>query len=654
MTSPYQSYFDQNPPTSEELVHGGFLRVVKAVNQLQYHLKEKKTPFLWSVLCATLGQPVQKAPKVKGPKGALCTSTKLAEDAVMLSDQEWIVCEYELRIPYYVRSFTVVADNLSFNVSFDLRNTMIFAGWDLVANAASQEEEYGRWFKAHSAQNQGTKAPEEGPLMSIVTPAYKTPPVFLRELLESVVAQTYANWQLVIVNASPEDAAMQEVLASYDDPRIVVVEQAENLGISGNTNKGIEAAQGDYVSFLDHDDLIEPNALAEMVLAIQASEQPVDLMYCDEDSIDENYRYLLPLFKPDLNKDLEYSNNYMVHMLTVSRYVLEHTQRSGKDMDGSQDYDLTLKAFEVARSIVHIPKVLYHWRIHSASTNANPDAKPYVAKSSIRALKAHFDRIGVPAQVEKDPAPFTYHTRFLCGEDDADQGTSREKQLRLKPGIWAVTPAGKLRMRSRMASLDAATLAKAARKHTGEYLLCVTESIALSQDGLAEMAGCLARSEVFCASPLVVRADGLIDYAGAIVRPDGAVLRMSRFLPKDDRGYIGRTHHPYDALVVNPEVCLLKADDAVFLGFAQGYGSFEYLLSDLCARSWAKGSLNVYNPNACAQLTSPRSLLKPCAQIDCSSDQRVFLDTWGHLLADGSDPSHNPNFDPENAYYLMK
>ncbi|MDO4183407.1 MAG: glycosyltransferase [Coriobacteriia bacterium] len=650
----YQGYLAANPPTPEEIAQGEFLRVAQAWGSVPAYLNTKSTVFFWTALCVSR-RPYDGAPaKVAGPKGAFCQTKEVNRGQVVLGEDAcvWFVTEFRLSIPYYVRSFTVKSGALSVGVSFEARNRAIFAGWGKVCNAAGDEEGYARWSQAHRAANAAEVPPECGPLMSIVTPAYQTPPAFLRELLDSVVAQTYARWELVVVNASPEDAAMQAVLDEYThECRIKVVPVAENLGIAGNTNVGINAATGDYVSFLDHDDLIEPNALAAMVAAIAAYGGPVDLLYCDEDSINEDGRYLLPLFKPDFNRDLEYSNNYIVHMLTVSRYALERTQRSGKEMDGSQDYDMTLKALEVARGVVHVPKVLYHWRIHSASTNANPDAKPYVVQSSIRALQGHFARCGIEAQVSKDPAPFTYRSVF----GGVSQGVaSPEDDVRLDAGYWALSAAGNLVYLGASGGFDAAGFAGALDACREEILVVVQQAVALSRSSVLALAGYFARPEVFAVSPQVVREDGLLDYAGMVVCPNGHLLRMGRLLPQMDRGYIGRTNHPYDALVVNPELCALRVGAARTMPPTQAYdGGLEYVLADVFAQAWQAGLLNVYTPVAVARLVQPRSMMVPCAQQDSPEARQLFLQQWGSVLVGGADPTHTPHLDPCSPYYRL-
>lgn len=173
------------------------------------------------------------------------------------------------------------------------------------------------------------------PLVSIICPLYNTPLPYLRDMIDSVLAQTYTIWELVLVNASPDNEGMQEVLTTYADPRIKTIDFPENLGIAGNTNIGIRAATGDYVAFADHDDTLSPYVL-ERYMAFAAEHPDADLFYCDEDNFEEDDSAgYAPRFKPDFNRDLLYSHNYMVHMLMVSRYILDRVELSPNEVSGA-------------------------------------------------------------------------------------------------------------------------------------------------------------------------------------------------------------------------------------------------------------------------------------------------------------------------------
>lgn len=239
---------------------------------------------------------------------------------------------------------------------------------------------------------------------SIVVPLFNTPEKYLREMISSCVMQSYGNWELVLADASPSPLKTAEEYAK-EDPRIKYYFLGENKGISGNTNRAIEKAQGDYIGLLDHDDLLTRDALYEMSRVIRKSmktnrlsrysECPVRLIYSDEDKFDdETGRFYEHHSKPSFNLDYLLSNNYICHFTMVRADIIKRL-RLRSSYDGAQDYDLILRACTEAalkkpedeRRIVHIGKVLYHWRCHSQSTAANPASKTYAYEAGQRVLQ---------------------------------------------------------------------------------------------------------------------------------------------------------------------------------------------------------------------------------------------------------------------------
>lgn len=235
------------------------------------------------------------------------------------------------------------------------------------------------------------------PQMSIVVPAFNTPQRYLEPFVRSVIGQTYQNWELVIVDASSDKDASYRIKACLQlDKRIKLV-KTDNNGISHNTNIGIEASQGDYIGFMDHDDVLEHNALEEVARVI--NEAPgVGLIYSDEDKLSENGgKFLDPHFKPGWSPHLLAHVNYITHFVVVRKDLIEKAGYLDPDKDGAQDYDFLLRLTDLDIAICHIPQVLYHWRVAESSTAANISNKPYVLKAGERALKDHFKRREIQA-----------------------------------------------------------------------------------------------------------------------------------------------------------------------------------------------------------------------------------------------------------------
>ena len=287
-----------------------------------------------------------------------------------------------------------------------------------------QEQEavpYDEWFRKMKVTEQELQQQKKesgkwknAPKISVVVPLYQTPEKFLREMIESVQASSYENWELCLADGTPDFSlftVVEEyqkkdcVLAGKEKSRIVYKKLEQNEGIAGNTNQAIAMADGDYVAFLDHDDVITPDALYEMAAKIaagQGEEQIPDMLYSDEDKTDgEMTKFMDPHFKPDFNLDLLRSNNYITHFLVVSRGLLEKVGGIRSDYDGAQDYDFVLRCVEQAKRIEHVAKILYHWRVHELSTAGGGGTKEYAADAGKRALEAHLDRLGIAASVEK-------------------------------------------------------------------------------------------------------------------------------------------------------------------------------------------------------------------------------------------------------------
>ena len=230
---------------------------------------------------------------------------------------------------------------------------------------------------------------------SIVVPTYETPETFLRQMIESVLGQTFCRVELCIADGSSSDN-VEKIVSEYakNDRRVKYQRLSENKGISENTNAGLQMATGDYIGLLDHDDILELHALYEMRMAI-AKNPEADVIYTDEDKVSFDLQhYFEPHFKPDFNPDLLRSNNYICHFLVMKKELLDQVGGFRSEYDGAQDFDLVLRLTEKAKCVVHIPQVLYHWRSHEASTATNPMSKLYAYEAGKRAVESHLKRSG--------------------------------------------------------------------------------------------------------------------------------------------------------------------------------------------------------------------------------------------------------------------
>ncbi len=288
---------------------------------------------------------------------------------------------------------------------------------------AGYASEYDRWIDEFETRNESLiqlklRALAAKPLVSILVPVYRTPVDILRRTIESVVRQSYANWQLLIADDGSASQAIERLLSEYAarDQRIQVKYLPVNGGIAHASNAALEMATGEFVALLDHDDELAQDALYYTVEAIHLRPD-VDLLYSDEDKIDPDGKRYDPFFKPDWSADLLLSENYVCHFLVARRSLVNQVGGFRSDFDGSQDYDLVLRLAGSSSRIVHIPRVLYHWRSLPASTASSSSEKPYAADAAQRAIQEELDRrSGGTAKVVPGCMPGRWRVRYTLDE----------------------------------------------------------------------------------------------------------------------------------------------------------------------------------------------------------------------------------------------
>ncbi|MBT1170599.1 glycosyltransferase family 2 protein [Bifidobacterium sp. SO4] len=561
------------------------------------------------------------------------------------------------------------------------------------------DQGYGSWLDYHRSTDADVKRQralcsgwELRPLISILVVLYETPEEYLHALLDSVLAQSYPHFELILVNAGDSTGSIKSVLSKYDDARIKSI-AVVNRSIAENTNAGLDVASGDYVAFVDHDDVIEPDALYRYVAQINADPQ-TDLMYCDEDQlIDGEYRN--PVFKPQYNADMLLSSNYICHMLMVSRHALRQVELSPADVSGAQDYDLTLKVAEVARSIHAIPYVLYHWRVHQNSTSVNPGSKPYAEGAGLRALDRHFRRTGITAKVHESELPFRYRTEYVhdkpvkvsiviptkdhtdllgrCLESvfaslDANDDTSLtydvtlvennsterrtfdfyERIQREHEQVHVVTWPGQ--------GFNYSAICNYGASHSdGDLILFLNnDTQVMNDDWLRSMSGFFARPEVGIVGAKMVYSDGLVQHGGVWVARDH-VGYVGNMLSMNDGGYLETLRYPMDCAAVTGACQMIRR--SVFDQIGGFDESLEVTLNDvdLCLKAGQAGYLTVFNPQAMLHhnehASRGRDELDPVkARRSIEEYSRFFL-KWNHNIKSGK--YINRNLDPLDGHYKL-
>lgn len=478
-----------------------------------------------------------------------------------------------------------------------------------------------------------------GPLFSIVVPLYNTPVTFLLALVESVVTQLYQHWELILVNSSPENKGLSAKLAEIAerDTRIKVIELPRNLGISGNTNKGVEAASGEYIVFADHDDELDRMALLEYAYRISA-DPDIDALYSDEDLIREDGEYVLPHLKSAFNIDLLRCHNYITHLVAVKSVIAKRIPLQSR-FDGAQDYDFLLRLSEVTNNIIHVPEVLYHWRMCETSTASNAGNKTYADEAGKNALQEHLDRLGLAGSACFTEVPFVYRVRYeishsprvsilipnkdnvdvlrrcidslfkktfydnfeivIVENNSSDQETFNyyEQLVKTHDNLRVVTWNG---------SFNYSAINNFGVTHTrGEYLLFLNnDTEVISGDWLEEMLAYAQREDVGAVGAKLLYPDNTIQHAGVMLMPSlslgdmGGPMHVFNHLDRSDNGYMNRASRPQDLSAVTAACMLVKR--SVFEGVNGFDESFAVAYNDidLCLRIRSNGHLVVYNPYA--------------------------------------------------------
>ena len=560
-----------------------------------------------------------------------------------------------------------------------------------------EEVPYGPWYRAYipteeTLETQRKQKFDYSPLISIAVPAYQTPVEFLRQMIESLIVQTYSNWELCIVNASPDNEEMQKVLAEYSagDSRVRFCNLKENLGIAENTNRAFAMAKGEFVGLLDHDDLLAPNALYEIVKILQDHPQ-ADALYTDEDKVttelDEHFQ---PHLKPDFNLDLLRSNNYICHFFVVRKSIVEKAGGFRKEFDGAQDYDFIFRCTENAGEVLHVPEILYHWRTHKASTADNPASKMYAFEAGKRAIEAHLERTGTKGEVSHTQDLGFYRVKYpvqrkplvsviIPNKDEKETLQTCLEMLEKNTGYQnfeiiivennsttdeifryykELSRNRKIHLLRWGKEFNYSAINNFAVAHAkGEYLLFLNNDVkSINSDWLEEMLGVCQRPEVGGVGAKLIYPDNTIQHAGCVIGMGGIAGHMFVDMPADRTGYLHKASLLQDMSAVTAACLLMKKEV-----FEQAGGFTEELAVafndvDLCLKVRKNGYLIVYDPYA--KLYHMES--KTRGAEDSKEKVRRFQTEieymrchWIDILKNG-DPCYNKNLSLTKWNYSLK
>lgn len=548
---------------------------------------------------------------------------------------------------------------------------------------------YDLWFKHHriteaELEEQRQHVFAYQPKISILVPAYKTPIPMLHEMMASVIGQSYGNWELCIADGTMEDGELKTALQEYaaKDARIRVRFLDSNDGISGNTNKALEMATGDFIGLLDHDDILELDALFEVVKALQ--DTTVDLVYTDEDKVSEDLStFRDPNLKPDFSIDLLRSHNYITHFLVIKKTIIDCVGPFNSKYDGAQDYDLVLRCSEKAQHIVHVAKPLYHWRMSAGSTAENPESKLYCYEAGRAAVEAHLQRCGIEGRVELAGEKLwgLYHVTYkvkgnplvsivIANKDhtkDLDKAITSIQKKSTYRNIEFIIVENNSTEKKTFAyykkiqkkydnvkvvywdrEFNYSLINNFGVQHAkGEYILLLNnDTEMITPTAIEEMLGICCRDDVGIVGAKLLYADKSVQHAGVVLGFGGYAGHVFHGIGRYDLGFMMRPRINCNYSAVTAACLLTKKSvyDAV------GGLTEEFVVAgndvDYCLKVREKDLLVVYSAfSEWFHYESKSRGYEDSPEKKARFDGEVakFRKRWGHLLEAG-DPFYNKNF----------
>ncbi|MEM3827999.1 MAG: glycosyltransferase family 2 protein [Conexivisphaerales archaeon] len=515
---------------------------------------------------------------------------------------------------------------------------------------------------------------------SIVMPTYNTDPIILNKAIESVLSQTYDNWELCIADGN-SNQQVKDILSYYSnrDQRIKVKFLDQNYGISGNSNHALQLATGDFIALMDHDDTLAPIALEENYKVIK--DKNPDYIFSDEDKIDDNDNRYDVFFKPDFGIDTLRSYNYMTHFSVFRKSVIDAI-KGFRNFEGSQDYDLILRVVDYTKNIYHIPKVLYHWRATKGSTAKDPQCKQFAYVSAIKALQDHLQRNHIDADVTYSELNGTYRIKYVLKNQPlvsmiiptrnhyedlvkcissiinktlyknyeiiiADNESTDEKTLMYLDSLKYLSF---VKVVSVKGDFNFSRINNIASKYcNGKYLLLLNnDTEVINEEWLSEMVSIANRDEVGVVGAKLLYYDNTIQHAGVVIGLGGICGHIHKNLPSTEPGYFNRVSIVSNLSAVTAACMLVKKD---LFELVQGLDDQNLPVAfndiDLCLKIRELNKLIVYTPFAQLYHYESKSRGYEDTQEKVERFQKeisYFSKKWRRYLCDG-DPYYNVNLD---------
>lgn len=500
---------------------------------------------------------------------------------------------------------------------------------------------------------------------SILVPLYNTPEFFLHEMIDSVISQTYKDWELCLADGSDaEHEYVGNICLEYakGDKRIIYKKLEKNEGISGNTNECFKIATGEYIGLFDHDDILHPSVLYKYREAV---DEGADYIYCDEATfVDGDIDKMITVhFKPDFAIDNLRANNYICHFSVFKRKLLNETELFRTKYDGSQDHDMILRLTGLAKHVVHVPGIYYYWRAHAGSVASDINAKSYAIDAAKRAVSDHLKTNGIYNTAITSSRAFETIFRLhyevigeplvsILIEDDTEESIASINKWNTYKNIEIIKASD---YSESIKELNKAAIRNyLATKAKGEYLLFINGHVNMtSPEFVKELLSLAQRKDTGAVGGMLINSSGKIEHAGVVlgIGKDRAAGLVHYGFDKKYIGYMGRLCYIQDVSAVVSDMLMVKASDFLKV---QGFDSnYTIGFSDVafCLKLRRLGLLNIFNPYAVG-ICDRGQILLGSEDDFYKKDLSRFLDEFESEIKTG-DPYYNVNLTRDSLDYSI-
>ena len=551
-------------------------------------------------------------------------------------------------------------------------------------------EEYNEWIVKHEIHDEVKKL-DYNPKISIIVPVYNAPINYLEECIDSVIDQNYENWELCIADDKSTDPEVKKTLEKYKkkDKRIKVVYRKENGNISKATNSAFDIATGEYIALLDNDDVLTKDALYEVTKVIN-KDKTTDFIYTDEDKLNPEGRRCDPYFKADFSPDTLLSNNYICHLTVFKKSLLDEVGGERSEYDGAQDYDLFLRLTEKAKKIVHIPRILYHWRIIPGSTSENISAKPKAVDAGKRAIEAALKRRKIKGTVDSSNNDGTYIVSYeiknnpkisiiIPTRDYADtletclksiykKSTYKNYEIIIVDNNSQEQETFDLFEKYKKAHKNFKVLRlecefnysyinnEAVKQATGDYILLLNnDTEVITEDWLEKMVMYASRPHIGAVGAKLLYPDNTIQHGGMIIGINGVASHAYINMPRTYGGQFGRLKAPFNYGGVTAACLMVEKKKYNEVGGLEEELQVNFNDVDFNMKLTKKGYYNVFLPQVELYHYESKS-----RGLDISKEKRqrtqnetaYMLNKWGKELT--QDKFYNINYSRNSVYMLEK